>query len=296
MRSDSFDGTPLLSHEDASVNFVSAGPDGISEFRFVQRDLDYFIVYLSTHMGCNKHCRFCHLTQTGQTNYTKLTLPQITDGAARVLNHYDRLVVAGHPKAERIHFNFMARGEPLEASVWNTHEILDILMAFARARNLQPRINISTIVPKTFSGDLSRAFPKEFPITLYYSCYSADKNFRDLWLPNAKPMGQAVELLRTWQQKTGNNIVLHWAFIAGENDSTDQVDRLLDAVKTLRVSQINLVRYNPYSPQFGEEPAIEQLETLRRYIARRYPDIMVRLVPRVGFDVKASCGMFVTPA
>ena len=57
---------------------------------------------------------------------------------------------------------------------------------------------------------------------------------------------------------------------------------------------MNIVRYNPYSANMGEEPPEDRIFQLRERIQGTYPDIVVRVVPRVGFDVKASCGMFVS--
>ncbi len=72
----------LHSYEDKSVNFVF---DNMLEARFVRRVEDYFIVYLSSHDGCNKACRFCHLTQTKQTSFNETTLEEYLIQAKTVL-------------------------------------------------------------------------------------------------------------------------------------------------------------------------------------------------------------------
>lgn len=60
----------------------------------------------------------------------------------------------------------------------------------------------------------------------------------------------------------------------------------------LRVD-VNIVRYNPYSPLQGREPTEEVIRGLAELIRYELPESTVKVVDRVGFDVKASCGMFV---
>jgi hypothetical protein len=54
----------------------------------------------------------------------------------------------------------------------------------------------------------------------------------------------------------------------------------------------NIVRYNSYSEKYGDESS--------EFVVHRNADIIrnelnnnVKIIPRVGKDVKASCGMFV---
>lgn len=100
----------LVSIEDSSRNYVSPVSDGgFFESRFVQRNPTYFIVYLSSHSGCNQSCRMCHLTQSGQTMMTSATLQDYIDQAKNVLKNvdYESMKEQG---LRRIKYSFMARG------------------------------------------------------------------------------------------------------------------------------------------------------------------------------------------
>src|SRR5438552_17740648 len=94
---------------DASVNWDRPADVGRLEARYVRRCADYVVVYLSSQTGCDQGCRMCHLTGTGQTRLRDVTPEEILEQADTVLDYYRREA----PPARSVHFNFMARGEPL---------------------------------------------------------------------------------------------------------------------------------------------------------------------------------------
>ncbi|WP_067840616.1 radical SAM protein [Nocardia lijiangensis] len=280
---------------DASVNFISPGrPSGMIEARYVRRQPDYFIVYVSSQTGCRKACRMCHLTQTGQVHADELTVDEIVGQATEVLSWYD---VHATP-AETVHFNFMARGEPFANPhiLANGAELVGRLSMEAVRRELVPRVKFSSIFPDELTSvpSLARLFGGYAP-DIYYSIYSVDPRFRRRWLPKAMDPDRALDMLRDYQLKTRKIPVLHFAFIAGENDSEESVHNICAMVnsKQLRVD-VNIVRYNPHSPRVGQEPAEEILRRNAAIMEDALPGSRVKIIPRVGFDVKASCGMFVT--
>lgn len=284
------------SEQDASVNFVAQTLDGgMLEARYVRRVPEYFICYLSSHTGCDKACRFCHLTQTGQTMMNQASIEEYLDQAEVVLKHYDAQGVA---PAEWVNYNFMARGEPFENDVVLSRwaGLRNQLGALARRRGLRAQFNLSTIMPVTLGARSLRDVlgPEPLGTSVYYSLYSMQPEFRRRWLPKAMEPGLALRALANWQKETGSDVVLHWAFIEGQNDSLDDVDRIIDAVdKAGLKARFNLVRYNPFSERQGREPSEEVLERNFARLSTALGDPRSRIVPRVGIDVKASCGMFV---
>ena len=105
-----------VSNEDRSVNFVwpVGNPNDMLEARFVRRTDDYFIVYVSSHSGCNQACRFCHLTATKQAGMLPAALDDLLTQADAVFGYYDQQIRTGsQPPAQRVNINWMARGEPL---------------------------------------------------------------------------------------------------------------------------------------------------------------------------------------
>lgn len=282
----------LHSTEDQSVNFVQlADGPGYFESRFVRREDRYFIVYLSCQSGCDQSCRMCHLTATGQTGLVNADLAGLLRQAEAVFAHYDT-----RNQAELAHFNFMARGEPLNSPVMlNQHEkLFEGLEALALARGLQSKILISSIFPKTLGErTLESIFSAKHP-EIYYSLYSVSEAFRKRWLGKALSAERGLDLLKSWQEHTGKTPKIHFAFIEGENDSENDMRMMADAINTrdLKVN-LNIVRYNPHSEKYGVESPLEVIERNVAMLAEWIKPESYRIVPKVGFDVKASCGMFI---
>jgi adenine C2-methylase RlmN of 23S rRNA A2503 and tRNA A37 len=297
---------PKILHSvlDASVNFVF--PNGL-EARFVHRPgTDYFIVYLSSHRGCDQACRFCHLTQTKQTDMTPATVDEYEIQMKYVTDHYMSLLGNDKiPVLKKVHFNWMARGEPLlNPHLISSWKYIDALCGF-HAHNVgvyESKFKISTIMPDVqnpLNGFKVFSTQPSLP-TIYYSLYSTDENFRKRWLPKAMAPKEAMKHLKSYQDFCLDNygiddaVVLHWAFIEGQNDSKEDVDKIIDLVNKSGLStRFNLVRYNPYSPAQGREPAEEVVQERFEQLSSAMKLSGSKVVPRVGRDVYASCGTFI---
>lgn len=283
----------LQSKEDQSVNFVFPGRQhGFLEARYIRRTAKTVVVYLSSQTGCDRACRFCHLTATQQTKYENATIADFVRQSEVVLNWYDKN--AG--KAEIVHFNFMARGEALANPniIHYGDELLQELAKLSRGRGLFSKYLVSSIMPVNIKG---KAFTDMFPVIhpeIYYSIYSMEPTFRKKWLPRALPAEEALIMLKEWQDMTAKIPKLHYCFIEGENDSEATVKLICEAVNDLGLRvNINIVRYNPYSNAYGQEPLFSVIQRNAELFERLLPHARVKIVARIGFDVKASCGMFV---
>ena len=281
---------PAPSRLDASVNFVREVDVGRIEARYVRRSDEYVVVYLSSQTGCRQACRMCHLTATGQTRLRDTTRDELVEQADRVLDHYRT-----QPRARTVHFNFMARGEPLlsHTILHDADALFAALWQRADAHELRARFLVSTILPAEHGErPLDDVFRRYHP-ELYYSLYSMSPAFRRRWLPKAQPAEVALDRLAAWQRATYKLIKIHYAFIAGENDSEHDVHAVCDALASRNLyAHVNIVRYNPPTPGHGAEPADDVLERNAAIFRTRLVNARVRVIPRVGFDVKASCGMF----
>jgi 23S rRNA (adenine2503-C2)-methyltransferase len=281
----------MKSQIDPSVNFVEEQLKGFIESRYVRRADDYFACYLSSQSGCNKGCRFCHLTATKQTTFEDVDRDGFLEQAKTVFRHY---IAETRQSARSVHYSFMARGEALANKhlIQDADSILLPLGKLASNRGLNPKFNISTIMPRTLNKDLPSIFKIVTP-TIYYSLYSVNDSFRERWLPAAMPVDLALRILKDYQSVSKKIVKIHYAFIKGENDSEEDVNNMCDAVEEAGlVAEFNLVRYNPFSPEQGSEADEEVIQRNFGIIQGRFKG-KSKIVSRVGLDVKASCGMFV---
>lgn len=277
-----------VSTEDQSVNFLSENgskEQGMLEARFVRRTPDYFIAYLSSQFGCKQACRFCHLTATGQTAEEQTTLEQYLSQADEVLRYHAGL----RERSPLVHFNFMARGEPLENALVRDDfcNLQARLTEKASDYGLESKLKVSSIIP---AGAKELMPLLEGNSELYYSLYTVNPKFRARWIPKGLSPDEVGKRLRGTRQ----GLVLHHAFIAGENDSPDDIQGIHEWLEKYDIhARFNTVRYNPFSERQGRETDCQTVLALDT-LMRQSPNITGgRVVPRVGFDVKASCGMFV---
>lgn len=278
------------SNIDRSVNFIEDQLVGFLESRYVRKVPEYFICYLSSQTGCNKGCKFCHLTASKQTNFTNSDYQDYLSQAIQVYRHYRN----EKDTAKTIHYNFMARGEALANPNFLNEgdEILLALAQLAKKENLNPKFNVSTIIPKNLNKSLEDIFKIIHP-TIYYSLYSTNPDFREQWLPSAMNVQDSLKILKEYQKISKKIIKIHHTFIEGQNDSEDDVKDMINEIKKQDlIVEFNLVRYNPFSEEQGQESSEKTIERNLELI-RNSIDGKVQMIPRVGFDVKASCGMFV---
>ncbi len=286
----------MHAYEDASVNFVSNGEEGTIESRYVRRGEDYFIAYVSSQTGCDRSCRFCHLTATGQTSMGQVDPSGYAEQVRRVLSHHERQTV----RPDAMNVNFMARGEPLMNPVFSSREewrsMRGLVLEEARMHGVhRTTFNVSTIMPAGTPGSTTRlgeVLGNE--ATIYYSLYSIEERFRRRWLPKAMPPHDALRLLSEWQDSHGGEVVLHWSFIEDENDDLATVHDVVRAVRAAGLRpRFNAVRFNPPTGSRYREPDEIIIERNFAILADAFGHPSSRIVPRVGMSVKASCGMFV---
>lgn len=275
-----------------------------AEFRLVSRD-DHDTVYLSSHTGCNLACQMCWLTATKQTKMRALTPEEIIRGARPMLELSTQRRTERYGRASRVNFSFMARGDALANPHIDWRLIRQLLTLAQDCGIPHAKVAISTIFPEALfdkgrelDGDLiRRALFRRFGAfqpTYYWSLYRADYDgIRDEWLPNALNPYGVCHQLREVQKATGQDIIIHHALIKGFNDDAKACIDIIDLVKKAELNvRVNLVRYNPPEGHDSEEADTDTYRLHMRLYQDAFGKKAVKVQPRVGPDVYASCGQF----
>lgn len=294
--------TFLESALDSSVNIVKRTDDGgYFEARFVQRKEDTVVVYLSSQSGCQEACRFCHLTQTGQTQKTEATLVDYYDQLHRIFEIINKKCDVS--KIKNIHYNFMARGDILNNSTF-LDDPQHFLLKLNKISNIlypqvTPRFKLSTIFPINdkphlniwIESALSLRYECDMDVEFYYSLYSLQDKFRKKWLPKAMAPDKVGQLIKGTKQ----GFRLHHALIAGQNDSEEDVRLIHRWLEDYDLDvMVNIVRYNPFDEGSGQESSDEVRAQYIEWMKQSPRVKLIQEISLVGKDIKASCGMFVT--
>lgn len=284
----------LKSELDHSVNFITNKENGLFEARYVYRpNNDYCIGYLSSHNGCNRSCRMCHLTQTSQTMEIPATMNEYMEQADKIINYIKSEDFINKNNLNFIHWNLMAKGEPLFNPVIqdNFDEFKQKLDDKAFSIGFKDlRVLVSTIMPIGMKSILE-TFPS-FNADIYYSLYSLNQSFRKRFLPKSISPNEALLQLSEYY-KNGGVVKIHHALIPTENDSEHDANEIVNFMKKHHLTDLNfnLVSYNPFD---GRKDTHEDLMNKEKYLNIISEVFKIREIPKVGFDVSASCGMFQT--
>jgi adenine C2-methylase RlmN of 23S rRNA A2503 and tRNA A37 len=278
---------------------------GKVETRAVQRTDDTLIIYLSsTAGGCSQACRMCWLVQTGQTKETALPITDYLEQATEIftlLDEEDRL-----SNISTVHWNFMAQGDAL----MNPHFIIEIHRLYGMLNaigvlyindDVNNQFKISTIFPKDSilfkREELGRSWINNEMLSLsdgfefYYSLYSLKDAFRKKWLPKALD----PEIVGKIFYGKYNGLRLHHCLIEGLNDTEEDVALIHQWLERHNLHvKINIVRYNPFSDHLGRESSFDTIQTYVNQMNLSHRVELVQIIPRIGEDVKASCGTFIT--
>lgn len=297
-----------------SGQFDTSGGDVKSTFE----DRNKYSIIISASTGCAMSCNFCHITQK-ESKYVRLQAEQILQNLKDAISEEAK----EHPEIANkyIKLCWMGMGEAILISKsvrWVTVKLLDWVMENKYAKGLDG-VDIATVMPKLGDGWMNEfsmlndvlskyevnpnnhvvpnagftkfnEYKERSALRLFYSLHSTEQETRDIMIPNAMPIDKAMTKIKHFHDKTNVNIVLHYMFMDGINDSEEQIEHLNNfmSVNDLDGFELRILRYN------GHSEAIRESDSFRDII-RNVADARSKFKVQFssGFEVLSACGQFV---
>jgi len=279
-------------------------------------DRNKYSVFISSSLGCYMKCPFCHLT-IKDSDYRKLRTAQVV---ANVKEAIEAEVARKPEMRERyVKLCWMGMGDAVNQPdmVYDaTLELMDWLMDKGYTKGLDC-VDLSTVLPPVKDGWIERFValnealapypvnPDSFRVEqaevathreytgrsrfrLFWSFHSALQATRDVMVPGAMPLSEALPKLRAFAA-AGPNLMLHQLFVEKLNDTPAEVDALLRVLaehfpeQELRVLRYNFCDRSPYREWDHIDEAVSR-------IAAHHDRLKVQV--SAGKEVAAACGQF----
>lgn len=235
-------------------------------------------VCVSSQVGCAVGCVFC---ATATMRFGRnLTAGEIVD---EVLTAADN-----SPHGRVSHVVVMGMGEPM----LNYEHLLTALRLLHEEVGLSYRhLTISTAghVP-----GIRRLAEEGLPVTLALSLHAPNDELREKLIPMSKKwgVGDVMEAVRYYTEKTGRRVTLEYLLLAGVNDEVEhahQLARLVRGSGRELIAHVNLIPWNP-AETFGqfEAPSRERIRAFRSALEEYGISVTQRM--ERGQDIDAACG------
>lgn len=297
-------------HKDGSETSIKTNLSGQynSMLSLVEQDNDKYSIIISCSKGCPLACNFCHLTQKG-VSPARLTIEQVLSNLKEAVEY----IALTNPsiKNKYIKLCWMGMGDPfLELPLVTevTEQLLSWVFENQYAKGLDG-VDISTVFPKRkfdHEGILSVIVdklsiyettrnPKHLGnslIRIFYSLHFANQATRDFMIPYTKTSNVALEGLKLWCEDINIDLIIHYMFFEGVNDSKKEVDELIKLLETTQTKkyELRILRYNPDKQNSILEES-SYLKDIVEYLKSK--DVNVKVQHSSGKDVMAACGQFI---
>ena len=230
-------------------------------------------ICISTQVGCSMGCAFCASTKGGKARDLSAgeMLKQIYKIEKQENKYINNIVIMG-------------QGEPLD-NYANLIKFLKIISNENGANKSLRKITVSTCGLADRIIDLAN---EGLPITLALSLHRTTDEERVKLMPINKkyPLESVMEAISYYYKKTGRRPTFEYMVIGGENDSSNDAERLKKFVKQTH-AHINILELNPikeYNNKGNDGAA--------KLFTQKLNDFNVNATFRhsMGQDIDGACG------
>ena len=280
--------------EDGTEKFVFKTQNGVIEITSIcnKKGIDVFCV--PTHHYCNLGCKFCHLTEDGDSSKSmdKITARTLRDVLVNVLE-----LTGGNSNCL---LSFMGVGEPF----LNADLIVETYKALnPKYENLS--LALSTMMPTIKPIDFFIAQTKQnnLPLKIHFSMHSPLDEIRHNIIPCSRySIRECLEaLIRYREAVNGNSVIknnlaqfhsenspieIHYTIINGINDSQEELEKLIEYGENYKIP-LKILKFNPTKSLKTSRKAQKWFKVL----SSRYNASVVMYAPP-GPNIGSSCGQF----
>jgi len=276
---------------DGSAKLLFAMDDGRYVEGVLMPDHGRFTLCVSSQVGCAVDCKFCLTGLMGfQRNLTAGEIVSQALHAARdplVRDEQALSVADGPPKPPLTNVVFMGMGEPLLNPRGVIGAIKLITDTGGHGMGMSPRrvtVSTSGVVP-----GIQKLAEANLGVRLAVSLNGTDDAQRERVMPINRTYNLATLLaaLRAYPLDRGERMTFEYVLLAGENDSTDDAERLARLMRGLRC-KVNLIPLNPDPALPYKRPTRPVVEAFQNVLLRHHLTVSVRWSK--GLDVDAACG------
>lgn len=234
---------------------------------------------ISSQVGCHLGCKFC---ATAGLGFKRNLYPdEIVDQVVEI----DRIAQEryGHNLSNIV---YMGMGEPL----MNLPYVVDSVRWLTSEKGLNisyKRITLSTV---GLPSQIKKLADEDLKINLALSLHVANDEKRNKIIPvnRRNPVGELVEALKYYHEKTGSRITIEYILFKGFNDSIEDASQLAKFCKNFPV-KVNIIEYNPVERSFLERAENEEMERFVEFLREKI-NIIVNVRRSRGKDIDAACG------
>lgn len=233
-------------------------------------------VCVSTQVGCRVRCAFC---ASGKGGFVRnLSTSEIVEQVVHI--NYSL-----KSKGEVVsHVVFMGMGEPME-NLDNVIPAITLLTDPCGCGISQRRITVSTV--GVVEG-IDKFADAGFKVNLALSLHAPNQPLRRRLIPYARKysLGDVLEAVDRYYQKTKRDITYEYILIDGVNDSLEHARELASLVG--RHTTVNLIPCNPVVGSSFKRPSSEKVKNFAAILEDKGINTTWRYTK--GDDIAAACG------
>ncbi len=280
-------------------------------------DRNKYSIFISSSVGCYMKCKFCHLTLKN-SKHIKIEEDQVFENLKEAI--IDVAEFNPDLRNRYVKLSWMGMGDAMNKPdmVHNVSlRILDWIFENGYAIGLDG-VDLSTVMPKLSNNGWIKKFHalerqlREYPINpiysmdnieftngyyshknifrLFYSVSSAIQDRREVVIPNAMPIIDAVKQLKEYEENGKYTLILHHLLVHDLNDSEEELRELINFVnKDFKDNELRILRYNFCTKSHYKES--ERFIKQIRDLSDEINFIKVQVSP--GTEVSAACGQFI---